>query len=109
MSAIERSPPMSIQIDLRQLTQEHLNQCEPHAGRCHYAAPCIIGTLVPEDQRANLDEPTGFASIDSLVDDSYLTIPEDQIDAAIELQAAFDLGDWDQVRELARPWIATAP
>ena len=44
---------MQINLDLRNLTPAHFEEAEAKQGRagCHYTDPCIIGTLMTEEER----------------------------------------------------------
>lgn len=101
--------PSAIEIDLRNLSQEHLAQCLPKMGMCSYAAPCIIGTLLPVENRERLDnyeeleaafDGLGGTGIDDLIKSGIITIPDGQYDLACALQAAFDGGREDELRRL---------
>lgn len=96
-------------IDLRNLTQAHLDECLPNidSASCDYAAPCIIGTLIPRLDRAAANQIIGPISLVSRT--ALFCMPEDQIDAAFMLQNAFDGGDKDEVLRLAKPWIEATP
>lgn len=104
-----------IEIDLRKLTEVNLAEAMAHCdGRsCAYSSPCIIGTLIPEDRRREIDairhdknrassppEAVGFLSKQGV-----FSIPEDQVDDAREIQELFDCGDWDGVEGIARFWM----
>lgn len=97
-----------IEIDLRNLSEEHLAQCLPHMGKCRYAAPCIIGTLMPPGRRAEFDDPEvmerEFGSFDTtiglLLSCGAVVMPKDQWDLAEALQNAFDTGDQLLLRKL---------
>lgn len=100
-----------IQIDLRNLTQNHLDACLPHLGACSYAAPCIIGTLIPEDQREHMDlardpKAGAFLTIDELVKQGLIQFPDAiQERAARRLQEAFDESNADELLSLASYYI----
>ena len=99
-----------IKIDLRDLTKEHIAEAMPNqGGSCMYRGPCIIGTLVPEEHRADLDKPSSVStSIDWLIEKGLVTMPEDQKIDAIAMQQAFDMGytvDW---LPLASSWAEQA-
>jgi hypothetical protein len=95
-----------IHIDLRDLTPEKLAECKPRLGVYRYSAPCIIGTLVPEDERGRMDAVGG--SIGGLLDDGVVTMPEDQEVDAIRLQRVFDSGLWHVVERIAAKWMGKA-
>lgn len=90
--AYETSNP--IKIDLRTaLTDEVVAEALPHLGECKYAAPCIIGAMIPADLRAKLDDDDADA-LTSVV--HYLSIgaiefaSKEQANLACDLQDAFD-------------------
>lgn len=88
-------------ISLDSLTQQHVNQCADQIGTCVYGAPCIIGTLMTPDQQdeiptLNLDDE----SIDYLVKEGVVVMPESQIAEAKALQDAFDQNNADALKEL---------
>lgn len=105
-----------IKIDLRNLTQAKLElslkaraeaQAEDNYS-CKYSAPCIIGTLIPED--AKLDSFYDSTGVGHLLAEMIFEAPEDQHDQLKALQNAFDAPSAytaDQVRQLAAPWITT--
>ena len=95
-----------IHIDLRDLTPEKLAECKPHMGTCRYSAPCVIGTLAPEAERVRMD--TAGGTIGWLLDRGTVTMPEDQLDDACDLQRAFDLRDWHAVERIAAKWMDQA-
>ena len=96
-----------IHIDLRNLTREKLAECKPHLGKWRYSAPCVLGTLMPEDKRGRLDrEPV--TAIVVLLGVGTVTMPEDQLDDACDLQCAFDLRDWHAVERIAAKWMDQA-
>lgn len=97
---------MTIRIDLRDLTEAHLAECLPHIGQCRYSEPCIIGTLIPADERARLDPEDGSDGIEELVRRGVIEIPNSQLEDAAFMQARFDGGDLDDVVRAARRWIA---
>lgn len=106
-----------LKLDLNNLTAAHLAAAEPNCHAlgaiCEYAAPCIIGTLIPEDQRLRLDNHNdelgdNFGEqpqIGSLIDAGLVEFPEGQRADAEQMQTAFDSGNWEQVVELAKPYI----
>jgi hypothetical protein len=111
-----------LQLDLNNLTPQHLEQCKPYLGRCNYTSPCIIGTLIPEKDRRRLDNkrdqisrkhPSKFIpkqpSIGQLIDVGEVSFPNlIQQKAAEELQDRFDNGTWDEVLEIAAPYLEKA-
>jgi hypothetical protein len=100
-----------IEIDLRDLTARRLRTALENMGSpCEYASPCIIGTLIPRRQRRVLDNGLDVddTEIGTLIEQGYINIPEEQIQAAKAIQWAFDRGEKEKVRELAKPWIAAS-
>ena len=98
-----------VEIDLRELTASRLQTAIRAMGAgCAYADPCIIGTLLPHGKRRFLDNPgdEDDTDIKSLVRRGYVAIPDDQLEAAIKLQNAYDTKKVAALRELAKPWIA---
>lgn len=95
-----------IHIDLRDLTPEKLAESRPHMGSCRYSAPCILGTLMPEDERGRMDAAGG--SIGVLLRWGIVTMPEDQQEDARRLQYAFDDRDWPEVERIAATWMGKA-
>ncbi len=89
---------MPLKLDLRNLTDELVAQALPHLGQCFYSSPCIIGSLIPEDQRARLDNCNGELGVRSmpqpgvggLVAQGEIEFPEGQLSLASTLQVAFD-------------------
>jgi hypothetical protein len=96
-----------IKIDLRDLTAEKLEEAKPHMKLCDYAAPCIIGSLVPPARRkwlAEMADPEGCGvqdNIGNLINQGFIILPAEQHEAAREMQNAFDLSYWDEVLEIA--------
>ena len=79
-----------IPLDLRDLDDAKVAEAMPHMGECKYAAPCIIGTLIPVEMRAGLDgyDPPNIAT---LIQKGRFDFPDDaQRKLAFNLQAAFD-------------------
>ena len=95
-----------IHIDLRDLTPEKLAECKPHMGERWYSAPCVIGTLVPEDERGRMDAAEG--SIGVLLRWGTVTMPEDQQNDAFLLQYSFDDRHWPTVERIAAKWMDQA-
>lgn len=99
---------MTILIDLDNLTREMVEEALPHLGKCDYAAPCIIGALVPVDARVTLDgtKTDGLSSaVYWLVASKIVSFPNaDQRREAQVLQDRFDSGDREAF--LAHPRIA---
>lgn len=100
-----------INIDLRELTPEILNICEPHLGKGEYDAPCLIGALMNVDDRsyvASLAEADdGFArdAVGYFIEQGIITVPEEQFDDVIDIQLAFDRSRWAQVLEIASKYM----
>lgn len=90
-----------IKIDLRDLTQAHLDECAPVLGQCYNTAPCIIGTLMTLEERQY--RPCG--SVLTLRSDGILEIPDDQLKDAVDLQRAFDQSRWDVLVAIADKYI----
>lgn len=92
---------IAIKLDLRDLTQAHIDEAMPKIGSCTYQAPCIIGTLIPPEQRAEADEASdnwdghiGSDSVANLISRHILHFPtKQQEELAKELQKPFDLAD----------------
>lgn len=87
---------MTIEIDLRNLTQEKLDEALPNMGACRYSAPCIIGVLMPPDARNSLDGHSDNSpeNVGALVKRSVICFAQDaQVRVADRLQQAFDMGD----------------
>lgn len=91
-----------IKLDLRDLTPAHLEEAKPHMGKCRYHSPCIIGSLIPAEQRR-------MRSIKQTHDLSQqpFEFPAGQWLDAQCLQNAFDERDWDRVLRLAEPYLNT--
>lgn len=94
-----------IKIDLRDLTPEHLEECRPHLGACHYTAPCIIGTLMKPGERH--DNP--YIGIDCLLRSGRVHMPEDQQEDALKMQTAFDSSRWNDVVAIASKYMKEKP
>ena len=99
-----------VAIDLRELTARRLRTALGTMGKaCEYQTPCIIGTLIERGRRRALDEADVDATdIKTLALRGYISLPEEQIEAAIALQNAYDHKKPERLRELARPWIAAS-
>lgn len=70
---------------------------------CKYAAPCVIGAMVPPAKRRLLDEVGAAPSIGSLINQRFVAVPLEQERDFTRLQDAFDPGDQEGFeRELAR-------
>ena len=98
--------PDPIHIDLRDLTPEKLAECEPHMGTFRYSDPCVLGTLIPEAERARMD--AGRGAIEGLLINGVVTMPEDQRIDADQLQYSFDDHDWPTVERIAAKWMGKA-
>lgn len=83
-----------IKLDLRDLTRDRIAEAFEEPGRCRYAAPCIIGTLIPAALRGEVDDIAGPNNdVTSLVDAGIFEFPNDeQRKDADRLQARFDGG-----------------
>ncbi len=92
----------NIKIDLRDLTPAHLEEAKPNMGKHRYHSPCIIGTLIPPEQR----RMRGIKQTHDITVQPF-EFPEGQRLIALELQEAFDSRDWDRVLEIAEPYINT--
>lgn len=101
-----------INLDLRNLTQAHIDEALPHIGGCRYNDPCIIGTLIPVDQRKAFDTygPEGPSSVENLIDVGQFRFPEGEQEwAASEIQEAFDGAEREWFLELVQPWLEAEP
>lgn len=100
---------MSIKIDLNDLTQAHWDACIAKIGdQCRYAAPCIIGTLIPEDRREDLDDgelTQGNSSIGVLISEQLVSISDGQDYDARHMQTAFDCGQTSDLADLVRKYV----
>ena len=99
----------TVAIDLRELTARRLRTAlkTPGDKQCFYSTPCIIGTLIERGNRDDLDyAEIDETTVEKLVAAGYLSIPDNQLEAACALQNAYDTGNKDLLRELAKPWIA---
>lgn len=90
-----------IKIDLRDLTPAHLEEAKPHMGRCRYDSPCIIGSLIPEEQRSDpaIIQHRGVQSI------GVFELELEQIPDLMKIQEYFDDHDWNGVLEIARRYM----
>ena len=95
------APPALVHIDLRALTPAHLEEARPFMGSCDYAAPCIIGTLIPPGFRRHF----GGCGIGWLVMTKDIIVPEEQHDDIRRLQRAFDHGEWEEVEKIANRYM----
>ena len=99
----------TVTIDLRELTARRLRTALETIGdkQCFYSTPCIIGTLVEQGDRGALDNAEiDETTVEKLVVCGFLSIPDGQLEAACALQHAYDTGNKERLRELAKPWIA---
>ena len=79
-----------ITLDLRNLTEEMIDEATPFMGACSYRAPCIIGTLMTPEERQST---TG--SIHTLMCNKEVEFPNrGQAAIAERLQFAFDMADY---------------
>lgn len=103
-------------------------------GSCDYASPCIIGSLLTEEDREYLADwlvveretgsimetliirpgefkyPVGVLhesqlDIGRLIAEGAVTVPEDQITDVADIQEAFDQSDWETVVEIASKYM----
>lgn len=91
-----------IDLNLDNLTKEHVLEALPTMGCCRYDAPCIIGTLMTPEERACVAHQG--QGVLGLVYDGAATLPEEQYDEADRLQMVFDSGN--RAKFLALPRIA---
>lgn len=102
-----------LQLNLNDLTLDKLAEAKPHCGEfCRYIAPCIIGTIVPEDQREALDNADtqnpclDDSAVGTLAENQLIRFPTVEQEAdAIEMQQSFDAGDWDRVEHIAGKYL----
>jgi len=104
-----------IRLDLtKDLTIERIKEALPHlkGKSCKYTAPCIIGTMLPEELRAQIDdgevdeENTGphvkrLAELGVLEFATYT-----QLDDAQALQLAFDDGACGKFLDVAERYVS---
>lgn len=95
-----------IKIDLRNLTLQHMVQADQGDDSCDYADPCIIGTLMTPEEREMWDD-----TIESLLEQGHVEMPEDQHKDAALLQKYFDgrnqfSGNRTRYLELASKYVA---
>ena len=101
-----------IKIDLRDLTQEHLDEAFKNLGQCDYAAPCIIGVLMDESDRFRINEALSGQYQDGLtylVLDGLVSIPPDQLIDAQYMQDQFDRRNWYAVTSAAYRYMKRPP
>ena len=99
--------PNTIHIDLRNLTPEMLAEAKPRMGYNTYNAPCVIGVLVPKEERRKLDGRE-FSSVLRLSQEGLLSFPTNQLPHAVALQEAFDQSRWADVEKLAAKFMGQA-
>ena len=100
---------MSVYIDLRDLTERDLETALATCGdkMCYYATPCIIGTLIPPENRQMLDEAdVDETDVRTLFAKELIDMPPAQLPDAKALQEAYDTGDKETLAALARKYIA---
>ncbi len=107
-----------IHLDLRRdLTQAAIDAARPNLGKCKYAAPCIVGAMIPDEaERKRLDAVVhdGHAEveIETLVVQGLVSVPDDQREDFARLQCTFDNSDdnhfQDIVDELREKYGVTA-
>lgn len=88
-----------IKLDLRNLTQAHIEEARPNEGRCSYSSPCIIGALMTPEERASLaTSDFDLEDITHLVANGIMTFttPE-QAEQARTIQFAFDCLSRDEI------------
>lgn len=102
-------PGKPIEIDLRRdlpKVREKWRSLIRQRGKCLYAAPCIIGAMVPESLRAGLDQPitgTTCPNISHLIKARKVIVPEGQAADCADLQNVFDNSEPRVIRaELTR-------
>ena len=91
---------MQINLDLRNLTPAHFEEAEANpSAPCRYTSPCIIGTLMSEEERQGIKEQSlDGCAIEELTDPyndtgAMITWPTaEQRKDAVCLQRAFDFG-----------------
>ena len=99
-----------IELDLRRdlpKVRERWRKVVRQRGKCRYAAPCIVGAMVPPELRADLDMPLdgkiGSPTVGSLITAGKITVPKDHAADLIELQIVYDNEDLESFKEeLAR-------
>jgi hypothetical protein len=83
---------MTIHIDLKNLTEEKIQEALA-AGRddCLYTSPCIVGSLMTDDERNQLKlaNRDGWR-ISALIDKGEVTCPTGQSGDIMRLQSRFD-------------------
>jgi hypothetical protein len=87
-----------IEIDLDDLTPAKVRRALKNVGDARYAAPCIIGTLIPAQRRRALDRLDDYR-IGSLVRRGVVKFAKPgQARTAATLQDRFDSGEPDWFR-----------
>jgi len=96
-----------IKLDLTQLTQAHIDRAMPHREQCAYSAPCLIGTLMTEQDLAWLKKQeieevwADQCSVDVLTLHQIIEFAEPgQESLAQSIQNAFDLGEDTKLQRL---------
>lgn len=99
---------MTIELNLNDLTQEKLDLALSKIGGpiCTYSQPCIIGTIFTDEQMELVKEQRlNNLGIGYMIDQEFVSFPEDQVQDAKLLQAQFD-GNYPQgVIEIAQKYI----
>jgi hypothetical protein len=109
---------MEIEINLNDLTPARLEECKPFMGKRDYGSPCIIGSLMTPNERAELvhwlelkERNTGrylhedYAK--ALIMAGTLIVPSGQQEDVQNLQEYFDNKDWESVLEIASKYMGT--
>jgi hypothetical protein len=78
---------MKIKIDLKNLPKD---PPPLELGACLYSAPCIIGSLMTEEERQLLKQRSLDGTGVEFLVDSLLDLPVDQYELATRLQSSFD-------------------
>lgn len=89
---------MTIQLDLKNLTQEMVNEALPHMGTPRYDAPCLIGAMMAPGDR---DLVSNLNNIGVLVAHGVVQFPDaEQVVIAQALQEAFDASNRPEFERL---------
>ena len=89
-----------ITLDLERLTTKHFADAEYSGTSCHYDGPCIIGTLMTEEQREwATHNDVGLVRPNNTGPLQFLTV--EQAEVAARLQQAFDQRDTTRNRLVA--------
>lgn len=94
-----------IEINLNNLTQAKYDEAKGNMGQCSYSAPCIIGTLVPERKRDELDFAGEDTNIGNLVNEQLVDLPWGQLQDARQMQKAFDDARDDDLFNLVQKYV----